>query len=93
MTIASAGPIGEGVTLIVGMGVATYAAMLATLGYFANRFLNQQRSNHADTLEALTLLRTMQSKLPKHDRRLKRLEHIHEPLARRRWHARRLERD
>lgn len=61
--------------LIIGMGVATYAAMLATLGFFARRFLTQQASNHQDTLKALALLERLNQRMPRNaKRRMRQLE-------------------
>lgn len=72
--MVAAGPSPAGITLIVGMGVSTWVAVLATVGYFARRFLSQQSSNHDDTVKALNALETIKSELPKLGYRLTRLE-------------------
>jgi hypothetical protein len=83
------GPSGGAISLIVGMGIATYAAVLATIGYFASRFLRQQRDNHRDTLEALQLLKSLRRGQGKQSRRLEHLELVHSRDQFRRWHIRR----
>lgn len=68
-------------TLVIGMGVATYVAVLATLGFFARRFLSQQTANHADTLRALALLEHLDGQVPRNAKRrmrdLERITHRH----------------
>lgn len=72
--IMASAPSGSAVGLIVGTGTVTIAAMWATVGYFAKRFLSQQERNHADTLEALGIAREIRSQLPPLVLRLTRLE-------------------
>lgn len=67
-------PSATAVALIVGMGVSTWVAIMSTVGYFARKFLTQQASNHADTLEALEIARDIQYRLPKLHRRVRKLE-------------------
>lgn len=64
------------VALIVGMGVSTWVAVLAVVGYFARGFLRQQNSNHRDTLAGLDQLRQIKSALPRIEWRLTRLEAV-----------------
>lgn len=48
--------------------------MWTTVGYFARQFINQQRENHKDTLEALGIARDIKRELPRVGMRLTRLE-------------------
>lgn len=48
--------------------------MWGTVGYFARRFLDQQRSNHQDTREALDGIKEIRTTLPRVLWRLTRLE-------------------
>lgn len=76
-TMMAAGSNPESASLIVGMAIATYVAVLATIGFFARRFLTQQASNHKDTLRALTLLEHLDGRMPRNaKRRMRALEDV-----------------
>jgi hypothetical protein len=75
--LAAAGPSPVAVSLIVGMGVSTWVAVLAVVGWFARRFMDQQRANHQDTQETLRMVRVIESELPAVVKRVKRLERGH----------------
>lgn len=72
--MVAAGPSPAAVSLIVGMGISTWVAILTTVGYFARRFLTQQQNNHGDTLKALNVLEDVKAELPRLGWRLTRLE-------------------
>lgn len=69
-----AAPSGLAIGLIVGMGVSTWAAILATVGFYARRFMSQQASNHKTSVETLQMVQEFERQLPRIAKRVKRLE-------------------
>lgn len=77
----ASGPTSAGITLVIGVGVATVVAIYSMIGYVAKQYLTQQRSNHADTLQALDIARDVQKRLKHMDKHVKKLRRVQAAYA------------